>query len=68
MDGRVPERNGGKGMKVLGIALLALAIIGGIAVIWTSFANGVGWSLIALMGCAMVGLAGVGCLERSTDR
>ncbi len=55
-------------MKVLGIILLALAIIGGIAVIWTSFANGVGWSLIALMGCAMVGLAGVGCLERSMDR
>ena len=55
-------------MKVLGITLLAIAIISGIATIWTSFANGCGWSLLALGGCVMVGLAGVGCMERSVDR
>lgn len=55
-------------MKFLGIVLVALAIIGFVATVWTSFANGVGWSILAVLACAMVGLAGVGCLERSIDK
>lgn len=55
-------------MKFLGIVLIALAMIGFIATVWTAFANGFGWSLLAIGGCMMVGLAGVGCLERSLDK
>lgn len=52
-------------MKFLGWVLIVLALVGGIATIWTSFANGTGWSLLALAGCVMVGLAGTGLIERS---
>lgn len=55
-------------MKFLGITLIAIALIGFVATIWTSFALGVGWSILAVLGCAMVGIAGVGCIERSMDR
>ena len=55
-------------MKVLGIILLALAVMGFVATIWTAFANGIGWTILALCGCVIVGLAGTGCLERSMDR
>ena len=72
MDEGIPRRNGRKGrrtgMKVLGIILLALAVMGFVATIWTAFANGIGWTILALCGCVIVGLAGTGCLERSMDR
>ena len=52
-------------MRILGFGLIALALIGGAVTVWNAFTLGFGWSLIAIGGCVMVGLAGTGIIERS---
>ncbi len=52
-------------MRILGISIIALAVMGGAVTVWNAFALGFGWSLIAICGCVAVGLAGTGLIERS---
>lgn len=54
-------------MKIAGIVLIVLAIIGAFTTIWVASATHINWLFAGLTAWACVGLIGTGFFERGID-
>lgn len=55
-------------MKIAGIILLAIAIVGAGVTVWLSWHLGIAKTLIIIAGWICVGLFGVGLIEKGLDK